>query len=88
MYIDKQGNRAYPHEFEAAFPFSQGLAAVRVERHWVYMNRASGEQAFTGEYDRAEAFADGIARVYLGRGENPRVGYIDRNGEYVWFPTH
>ena len=52
------------------------------------MSKATGELAFGGEFDRAEDFVDGIARIYLGRGENPRIGYVDRAGDYVWFPTH
>ena len=35
----------------------------------------------------AEDFQNGIARVQIGTEDNARFGYINKDGEYVWFPT-
>ena len=34
-----------------------------------------------------EDFQNGIARVQIGTEDNARFGYINKDGEYVWFPT-
>jgi len=35
------------------------------------------------QFDRADPFSGGLARVKIGR----KYGYIDRNGKYIWEPT-
>ena len=87
IFVDGAGNPAFSETFRAARPFSDGLAAVRIEYHWVYIRRSNAEVVIDREFKGAEAFEGGLARVYFGGEDNPRIGYIDRTGAYVWYPT-
>jgi hypothetical protein len=43
------------------------------------------------QFHTAERFSNGLAMVSAGEGEwksdDPKYGYIDRNGKYIWIPS-
>ena len=96
-YVDREGKFVIPPRFAAAYPFSEGLAAVttcpgalgatRPETEdepcgWSYIDR-SGRVVIEKLFDGAEPFRGGLAQVYTREG----IGYIDREGNFVWKPT-
>jgi hypothetical protein len=41
------------------------------------------------QLDSAEKFTDGLAMVQIGEDRNnPKYGYIDKTGKYVWTPSN
>jgi hypothetical protein len=98
-YIDKLGRwiiagRDWPYP---GAKFSEGLAAVyfRIKTGDLsYVDRAAyvdrtGKVVIEPRFDSAEAFVDGVARVYERRDQGDRpggFGYIDKRGKYIWEP--
>ena len=70
-------------QFEDAFSFFEGLAAVKFEGQWGYVN-TGGTYAIHPGFDEAGNFENGLAPVRL----EDRWGYIDKQGKYVWNPTN
>src|SRR6185295_14098710 len=76
-YIDKQGMFVITPKFEVAdlFPFSEGLAAVRIgdflSGKWGFIDK-QGEIVVKPQFDGAGSFHDGLAVVGLER----KWGYI------------
>ncbi|MDX1429812.1 MAG: WG repeat-containing protein, partial [Rhodothermales bacterium] len=87
-YIDTAGRLVIPNQFREGRPFSDGLAAVRLNNQWTYVNRRTGTITIELEFYQAEDFIGGVARVKTGNSESERTGYIDRNGDYIWYPTN
>jgi hypothetical protein len=58
-----------------ALPFSEGLAAVKGDSGWAYIDDA-GQIAIKGPYLQASSFSQGLAAVRIG----DRWGYIDQSG--------
>ena len=88
-FINRDGEIVVFGEFNEAQPFSEGMAAVRINNDWTFVSKATGRVAMERNFDGAEPFQGGIARIYIGSlEENPRIGYIDRAGEYVWYPMN
>jgi hypothetical protein len=88
-FIDRRGQTAVDCRFVRAWPFSDGLAAVKPardnpDRRWGYIN-ARGELAIPARYRMAGSFRDGLAPVTFADGD--AAGYIDRAGRQVWPPT-
>lgn len=91
-YIDRLGHWIIAPQFLEARPLSEGLAAVRNEKGWLYIDCAG--QPVTENFDEAHAFQHGIARV--GRKENDvwRYGLIDLRGQvllplrFEWLSVH
>lgn len=89
-FIDNEGNMEIEPQFSEAKDFHESLAAVRVGNTWLYIHKKTGTIAFTPEerINHADDFYQGLARVQVGSEENPRYGYINTLGEYVWYPTN
>lgn len=85
-FIDSEGEVVIPFQFAEVKSFSENMSAVRLSGDWFYINRSSGLITIKEPFDEAESFTNGIARVRFGE-DNPRYGYVDRSGEYVWYPT-
>ena len=83
-FIDDLGKLVIPSHYEAALPFSEGLAAAKHEGRWEYINR-SGAEAIPYRYRTAESFHGGVAIVNTGLPDHP-VGVIDPNGAWVTQP--
>jgi hypothetical protein len=86
-FIDDSGEWIIPPQFGQVKSFTENMSAVQLSSDWFYINRSSGTIVINDPFDEAESFNNGIARVQLGDDENPRFGYVDKKGEYVWYPT-
>jgi len=64
---------------EANSAFANGLAAVRVEDRWGYIDK-QGRLAIPAVYAWAEPFHHDLARVY----SDEALCYIDREGKQIW----
>lgn len=81
-YVDrKTENELIPTKFERALKFSQGLAAVRIEGSFGYID-LSGNVVIEPKFDLAGEFYEGLAEVLVG----DVVGVIDTSGEFVVKP--
>ena len=49
---------------------------------WGFIDK-EGKAVIAPQFDFAESFSGGLARVKIGRNE----GYIDATGKFVWNPT-
>ena len=77
-YLDRRGREIIAPQFERAWPFHEGLAAVRMNGRWGYINR-SGRLVIGYKFSKAANFHNGKARVlYMGK----RI-YINRYGNCV-----
>ena len=67
-YCDSRGKFVIKAKFKAAFPFSEGLAKVKMldEVNWRFINK-SGKKALHNEYLMANSFKEGYASVKLGK---------------------
>ena len=87
-FIDKNGEEVIPFQFREARSFTNDWAAVRLNSSWTYLSRKTGHLDIDRQFTLAEPFVEGVARVHTGSSDNPDIGYIDRQGQYVWYPTN
>jgi serine/threonine-protein kinase len=80
-YQDRYGKLVIPPEFNLAYEFVGGLAAVKVGKKWGYINE-SATFVIQPKFDNASTFSEGLARVQLGS----KYGYINRSGEMAIEP--
>jgi WG containing repeat len=79
-YIDRTGKLTISAQFEAAEPFSEGLASVQVGGKWGYIDR-TGKLVIKPQFSDAEEFVDGLAIISFGK---TRTGsFIDRTGKLL-----
>ena len=78
-YTDLEGNVVLPGPYEEAGPFCEGLAPIRVDGYYGYIDKF-GEIAIEPQFAEADLFSEGMARVTDQEG---RIAFIDRNGEIV-----
>ncbi|ANL66450.1 hypothetical protein AMC82_CH02818 [Rhizobium phaseoli] len=71
------------HKFEVALPFSEGLAAVRSEGKFGYIN-SNGKMVIAHAFDLARRFRKGHAEVVVGG----KAGIIDRTGKFLLSPNY
>lgn len=67
-----------PERFEVAQPFSEGLAAVRIDGQWGYID-ATGKVVIPPRFKAAGPFSGNFAEVRVGNAS----GIIDRSGRVV-----
>ena len=84
-YMDSTGVVVIAPMFDAAAPFSEGRAAVRVQEAWGYVD-PTGRLVVPIGYASAEPFSQGRAVVTSGSGDDLRYGFIDPDG-VVLVPT-
>lgn len=77
-YVDVDGKQIIKAEYEAAFPFSEGLANVKKDGKWGYINKQN-EVVIPFQYKRAYGFRNGVAVVVDG---SDRF-FIDKEGKPV-----
>lgn len=75
-YKNIKGKAIVPPIYVAAWPFSEGLALVKLDLKWGYIN-SQGKIVIDFIYDFADSFSQGIARVMLDK----KYGYINYYGE-------
>src|SRR3989442_4848807 len=83
-YMDLEGNIAIEPHYDQGGEFSEGLAAVQLEGHWMFIDKAG---AVTTEFPAGIAFAEppshGLSLVSADRDQSGRkVGHVDRNGHW------
>lgn len=74
-YIDSTGKILIDAQFGEAGVFSEGLAAVRIEKLWGYIDK-TGKVIIDPQFVLAEPFSEGLATVEKGG----KWGYIDKTG--------
>jgi len=92
-YVDNTGKVVISEQFDIAEIFQEDRAAVSVDGKWTFID-TSGNQITSPKFDEVEPFFNGLARVTI-RIPNEmddefteKVGYINKSGQYVWFPTN
>jgi hypothetical protein len=80
-YIDESGETTIYPQYEAARPFAEGLAAVRVLGKWGFIDR-EGHWAVNPLYDECGDFSESLAAVQW----HGKWGYIDRTGSFAVVP--
>ncbi|MCP4071259.1 MAG: WG repeat-containing protein [Hyphomicrobiales bacterium] len=70
-----------PRRYERALPFSDGLAAVRINGYFGFID-SSGKEVIKPRFDLAGPFFQGHAEVLI----NGRVGVVDRSGKLALEP--
>lgn len=83
-FINTRGEIVIEPKFAQVDKFSDGLAAVRVEKDgkWGAIDR-SGNMVIEPQFPDKLWFSGGLARVDI----DEKIGYIDRTGKFVWSPT-
>lgn len=77
-YIDRSGEIVIPIQWMAAYDFSEGLAALRVDKkHFQFINTAGTVVIKSKKYDSVGRFRNGICRVVKGG----KVKWIDTKGK-------
>ncbi len=80
-YVDSRGVTIIGGDFEKADPFSDGLAAVRVEGLWGFVDE-TGELVIKPRFHAVRAFDGRRASVTV----DGKAGIIDRTGAFVIAP--
>ncbi len=81
-YMDAAGQVALVPAFDAAQPFSEGRAPVRIGDAYGYID-PSGDLVVPAQFSSAAPFSDGRALVTEGPMSRPRYGFIDPAGGVV-----
>lgn len=77
-YIDRSGAIVIPIQWMAAYDFSEGLAALRVDKkHFQFINTVGTVVIKSKKYDSVGRFRNGICRVVKGG----KVKWIDTKGK-------
>lgn len=92
-YVNRSGTLIIPEQFEIAEPFQEERAAVFVDGKWTFID-TSGNQITSPKFDEVAPFFNGLAKVTIlipsemDDEFTEKVGYINKSGSYVWFPTN
>lgn len=77
-YIDRSGAIVIPIQWMTAYDFSEGLAALRVDKkHFQFINTAGTVAIKSKKYDSVGRFRNGVCRVVKGG----KVKWIDTKGK-------
>ena len=78
-YVDsKTGKEVIPFKYDYAEPFSEGMAKVKLNYKYGYID-ITGKEVIPCKYDFIYEFHEGLAEVKL----NNKYGYIDKTGREV-----
>ncbi|MBD2302010.1 WG repeat-containing protein [Nostoc sp. FACHB-190] len=80
-YQDKQGKIVIKPQFDRCQSFSQGLAAVRVDKKWGYIDK-TGKFIVTPQFDYADSLFEDRGLVV----SNGKIGFIDKTGKVIIKP--
>ncbi len=82
-YQDDNGYYRIKPQFELAFPFKEGLAAISVFKKYGYID-GSGKPVINPQFDDARNFSDGLAAVMIfDQQMNKKWGYINKCGQFI-----
>ena len=86
-YIDLMGREITGARYDRAYPFSEGMARVAVEKDALTYNEGfidkTGKEVIPLKYHDTADFSDGLALVTEKKGEGTISGYIDKTGATV-----
>jgi hypothetical protein len=82
-YKNAEGEEAVAPQYDLAYPFSEGMAAVRLAGKYGYLDE-NGNEVVTPKYDFTWRFIGGYAAVKLGE----KYGFIDKTGKEVVPPVY
>jgi len=71
-----------PPQFDGAWGFSGGLAAVKKDRKWGYIDTC-GKVVIPFQFDFAWDFFKGLGKLWIGK----KFGYVDNTGKFIWNPS-
>jgi hypothetical protein len=77
-FVDKTGKVVINPLFEFAYPFFEGLAAVKKKDKWGFIDK-TGKIVINPQFDNVVFFTEGKAAFYDGK----EWGFIDKKGNYV-----
>jgi len=77
-YIDKNGKIIIEQKYEDANSFSDGLAAIKMNGKWGFINTL-GEIVIEPQYEDCRNFNENLALVYI----NSKTVFIDKQGKIV-----
>ena len=77
-FVDSEGNKLFNKQFERVRNFSEGLAPVRKNDKWGYIN-TQGEEVVPCIYDDVWDFSEGLARVE----QNGEWSIINKEGKVI-----
>jgi hypothetical protein len=88
-YMGLEGNMAIEPRYDQGGEFSEGLAAVQLEGHWMFIDKAGAVAAeFPGGVAFAEPLSGGLSLVSADRDQAGRkFGYVDRKGQWAIKPV-
>jgi len=82
-YKDGEGKVVVEPGYDLAYPFTEGMAAVRLGGKYGYLNE-SGKEVVAPKYDFTWQFIGGFAAVKLG----DKFGFIDVTGKEIVEPRY
>jgi hypothetical protein len=85
-FADRDGKMAISPQFEAARSFHDGRAAAMLNGRWGFIDK-DGNWITEPDFSEVEDFRQGVGRVLLVVGDDERLGYVDRDGKYLWYPS-
>jgi hypothetical protein len=82
-FIDRRGEMVIKLEDRISFGFKEGFAAVRTRQMgWGFIDR-NGKFISEDRYLHVASFSEGLAAVAIGRGQQARYGFINKEGKMV-----
>lgn len=70
-----------PPKFNAVLPFKEGLASVKINDYWGYIDK-TGQTVIPPKFEKANSFKEGLALVKIGE----EWSYINKSGQKVFKP--
>ncbi len=83
-FVNFEGQKINNMDYEDAFDFSEGLAAVKHNGMWHYIN-TSGQIAFSGLFEEASSFKNNIA--FVRKPNHKFLTFINKKGEEIFLPN-
>ncbi|MEO0288538.1 MAG: WG repeat-containing protein [candidate division WOR-3 bacterium] len=77
-FCDRSKNIVIECKYDAAFAFSEGLAAVKLNGKWGYIDK-TGKEVIPTKFDLVRNFSEGFAAFE----QNFMWGYIDKKGKII-----
>lgn len=82
-YVDSRGKLIINPQFDDAWDFTEGIAAVKENEKWGFIN-TDGTYIIEPQFEYARRFSEGLALVKICN----KVGYIDKSGSYIIHPQY
>jgi hypothetical protein len=87
-YMDLYGNVVIEPRYSQGGEFSEGLAAVESEGHWMFVDKNGTVAAhFPAGTVFVYPLSEGLALVTAARDSDRKFGYVDRNAQWVIRPA-